>query len=84
MEGIGKGGAFFTWPCGAGGAGVPAWLAAPRAMRWVGALFTPGDPPSAATRPFKLVSDFDGVFYIPAVTAEAIPTDRPLIPPRKR
>lgn len=80
----GGGGAFATWPCGAGTAAMPAWLAQPRPMRWVGGLFTPGGAPSTATRIFTLATDFDGLFHVPRVSAEPIPTDRRPIPPRPR
>jgi len=84
MAELGRGAAFATWPCRIGTSGVPAWLAQPRPMRWVGGLFTPGGAPSTATRAFTLTTDFDAVFYVPTVTAEAIPTDRRLIPARPR
>lgn len=79
-----RGNSLVTWPCDTGVTGVPAWLAQPRAMRWVGGIYTPGGAPSTATRTFTLTTDFDGVFFIPEVTAEAIPSDRPVIPPRSR
>ncbi len=81
---VGTGGMFIAWPCAVGGLGVPPWLAQPRAMRWVGGLFTPGDAPSTATRPFTLTKDFDGVFYVPGVTAESAPANWPHVLPRPR
>jgi erythromycin esterase len=84
MADLEKGAAFSAWPCETGVREVPAWLAQPRPMRWVGGIFTPGGAPSTATRTFTLTSDFDGVFYLPEVTAEAIPADRPSISPRPR
>lgn len=81
---IGPNATFVAWPCATGVVGVPAWLAQPRAMRWVGALFTPGDAPSTAMRPFTLTKDFDGIFYLPRVTAESIPADWPTVLPRAR
>jgi hypothetical protein len=53
-------------------------------MHWIGGLYTPGSLSSAAFRNFDLLRDFDGVVYLPRVTAEDIPTERPLIPARKR
>ena len=53
-------------------------------MHWVGALFTPGTLPPAATRAFDLVHDFDGIAYIDRVTADELPADRPHIAPRAR
>lgn len=62
-----------AWPCGADPASAPQWLRAPHPMRWVGALWTPGSLPSAAVRPFDLLHDFDGLIYVPRVTAEEAP-----------
>ena len=73
---LGGAGAFAAWPCGTGTTAVPEWLAQPRPMRWVGGLFAPGGTPSTATRAFTLTADFDGVFHLPRVTAEAVPADR--------
>jgi erythromycin esterase len=77
-------GAIAAWACGAEGGGAPAWLRSPRAMHWVGALFTPGTPPSEAFRPFQLLRDFDGVAYLAHVTADELPRDLPRVPPRRR
>jgi hypothetical protein len=30
------------------------------------------------------VRDYDGLVYIPRVTADEVPANRPVIPPRKR
>jgi erythromycin esterase len=87
-------GALAMWPCASSSPGSssplertaskPAWLRAPRPMHWVGGLFTPGSLPSTAFRSFDLLSDFDGVLFLPLVTADELPRDRPLIPARKR
>ena len=63
---------------------LPRWLQTGQPMHWVGGLFTPGSLPSTAFRPFKLVEEFDGIFYLPRVTADQLFTDRPLIPARRR
>ncbi|HSA93834.1 MAG TPA: erythromycin esterase family protein [Terriglobales bacterium] len=63
---------------------LPEWFAIPRRMHWVGGLFKPGTDAAEAFRPFMLASDFDGVAYLPTVTPDPIPGDRPLIPARKR
>lgn len=63
---------------------LPEWLRTAHPMRWVGGLYAPGSVVSAAFRNFDLLQDFDGVIYLPRVTAEEIPGDRPLIPARKR
>lgn len=63
---------------------VPEFLNIPRKMHWVGGLYKPGTNAREALRPFALVDDFDGVVYVPTVTAEDIPVDRPLVPARKR
>ncbi|HEX8170775.1 MAG TPA: erythromycin esterase family protein [Thermoanaerobaculia bacterium] len=73
-----------TWACNLDAATVPQWLRAPHAMHWVGALWTPGSVASSATRPYDLLHDFDGVLYIPRVTADELPANRPLIPARAR
>ena len=63
---------------------IPEWLRRAQPMHWIGGLYTPGSLSSAAFRNFDLLRDFDGVVYLPRVTAEDIPTERPLIPARKR
>ncbi|HKR07662.1 MAG TPA: erythromycin esterase family protein [Gemmatimonadaceae bacterium] len=73
-----------AWPCSVDSTSVPNWLTGPHPMHWVGALFTPGSPPTDAFRPFDLVRAFDGVVYFARVTADEMPQDRPLIPARKR
>jgi len=73
-----------TWGCDAQPAETPDWFAIPRKMHWVGGLYAPGTNPAEAFRPFNVVADFDGIVYLPRVRAEDIPSDRPLIPGRKR
>ena len=63
---------------------VPEWLRRAQPMHWVGGLYTPGSLSSSTFRNFDLLRDFDAVVYLPRVTAEEIPTNRPLIPARKR
>jgi erythromycin esterase len=63
---------------------LPEWLERAQPMHWIGGLYTPGSLSSAALRNFDLVRDFDGVVYLPRVTAEDIPINRPLIPARRR
>lgn len=50
----------------------------------MGALIEPGTDPSEAFRPFRLVNDFDGIVILPIVTADEMPTDRSLVPARRR
>ncbi|HEX2079382.1 MAG TPA: erythromycin esterase family protein [Longimicrobium sp.] len=69
--------AFSAWPCGVENASVPGWLRDPRPMHWIGGIFDPDAPPTAAFQPFTLVRDFDGIFYLPAVTAEEPPAGWP-------
>ncbi|HEY0672292.1 MAG TPA: erythromycin esterase family protein [Longimicrobiales bacterium] len=71
-----------AWPCDVQRATLPRWLQIPQRMHWVGALFTPGTPAWMAFQPFDLVGQFDGILYIPAVTAEDVYLDRPTIPRR--
>ena len=73
-----------TWGCDAQPPETPDWFAIPRKMHWVGGLYAPGTNPAEAFRPFNVVADFDGIVYLPRVRAEDIPSDRPLIPGRKR
>ena len=72
-----------AWPCEASATGVPEWLQGPQRMHWVGALFRPGTDPSEAFRLFRLVEEFDGIAFLPVVTADEMPTDRPLVPARR-
>lgn len=72
-----------TWGCGAQPQ-APGWFAIPRKMHWVGGLYDPRTNPAEAFRAFMMVADFDGIVYLPRVTAEDIPTDRRFIPDRKR
>jgi hypothetical protein len=57
-----------------------SWLRAPQPMHWVGGLFTPGTDPREAFRPFRLVSEFGGIVFIPVVTAEAMPARPSRVP----
>jgi erythromycin esterase len=63
---------------------APEWLRRAHPMHWIGGLYKPESLISAAFRNFNLLQDFDGIIFLPHVTAEDIPTDRPLIPARKR
>jgi erythromycin esterase len=71
-----------TWPCSVDPASVPEWLRAPHPMHWVGALWAPASRPAGAFRAFDLLHDFDGLLYLPYVTADEMPTDRPHVAPR--
>jgi erythromycin esterase len=75
-------GALVTWQCQVKSS--PDWFNIPHRMHWIGGLYKPGTNPTEAFRPFMLLSDFDGVAYLPAVTADELPNDRPLVPARKR
>jgi len=44
----------------------PAWLAEPRRLHWIGALFSDG---AQAFQPFVLTRDFDGVMFVERTTA---------------
>lgn len=73
-----------SWHCGSARPEPPEWLGKSRPMHWVGGLYTPGTPVSAAFRSFDLLHDFDAIIYLPKVSADEIPLDRPLIPARQR
>lgn len=68
--------AFATWDCAMSPEQAPSWLRVPQVMHWVGGVFDPSGPPSSAFQPFELLRDFDGMFYLPKVTAEEMPDDR--------
>jgi len=68
--------AFATWDCATNPEQAPGWLRAPQVMHWVGGVFDPAGPRSSAFQPFELLRDFDGMFYLPTVTAEEMPDDR--------
>jgi erythromycin esterase-like protein len=84
MSGVAKTTALAMWGCLGDGTPVPSWLARPQQMRWVGGLWLPGSNPAEANRPTQLVRDYDGLVYIPRVTADEAPANRPVIPPRRR
>lgn len=73
-----------SWRCGSARPGLPEWLGKPRPMHWVGGLYAPSTPVSGAFRSFDLLHDFDAIIYLPKVSADEIPLDRPLIPARQR
>ncbi|MGH9948647.1 MAG: erythromycin esterase family protein [Pyrinomonadaceae bacterium] len=82
-------GTLANWPCVTPTSdtdirAVPEWLKIARPMHWIGGLYKPDSMISEAFRNFNLLQDFDGIIYLPRVTAEDIPADRPLIPARKR
>ena len=81
---IRKGARLAVWRCNSYEGSAPAWLKKPEPMHWIGGLYKPGTLPSASYRSFDLLHDFDGVIYLPKVSADEAPTDRPLIPGRKR
>lgn len=62
---------------------VPTWFHVPRRMHWVGGLYRPDANPAEASQPYMLMSDFDGVAYLPLVDAEKV-IPQPRIPARTR
>jgi erythromycin esterase len=72
-----------TWQCDTQKGQLPQWLQNSHPLHWVGALYDPQTPSTAAFRPFNLTVDFDALAYFNHVTAEDVPTDRHLIPARK-
>jgi erythromycin esterase len=73
-----------SWPCDTEAQAIPSWLEKAQQMHWVGGLYKPGSPASSAFRSFSLLHDFDAIVFLPHVSADEIPNDRPLIPARKR
>ena len=71
------------WPCGKEEReSVPPWLLAPRPMRWIGGIWSSEYASSAQYRAFDLLDNFDGILFLPRVTAEEIPADLEAVPPR--
>lgn len=68
--------AFATWSCAMDAEQAPGWLRAPRPLHWVGGVFDASGPPTSAFQPFELLRDFDGMFYLPRVTADEMPAHR--------
>lgn len=71
-----------AWSCREDPNRVPKWLLAERPMRSVGGLWSPEAPASISFAPVGLTAAFDGIAYFPHVTAEDVPVNRPIIPPR--
>jgi erythromycin esterase len=84
LAAVNPSGTIVGWPCSVDSSAIPGWLRAAHPMHWVGGLYAPGTSPSEAFRPYNLLRDFDGVIYVGKVTADELPTDRPLVPARKR
>ena len=83
LAAIGPGPRLAAWGCGGAGP-LPAWLAEPRPLRWIGGLYAPDSLPGASYRPYRLTEAFDAIVYFPTVAAEDIPGDRPSVPARPR
>jgi len=83
MGGVAKTTALSAWGCVDDAVPMPSWLRRPQQMHFVGGLWLPGSNPAEANRPTRLLRDYDGLVYIPRVTADEAPADRPVIPPRK-
>lgn len=77
-------GALAAWPCAPEHADAPPWLARAQPMHWVGGLYDPKSLPSASLRSYNLLKDLDGIAFLPEVSAEIAPSDRPLVPARAR
>lgn len=73
-----------AWSCREDPNRVPEWLVAERPMRSVGGLWSTDAPVSMSYAPVRVTAAFDGIAYLPRVTAEDITVNRPIIPPRQR
>jgi len=51
-------------------AAPPAWLAEPRPMHWIGALYSEAPIPDQVYRPTRLLDEYDGVVVLDHVDAE--------------
>jgi erythromycin esterase len=76
--------ALAMWGCVDDAAPMPSRLRRPQQMRRVGVDWSPGSDAAAANSRTLLVRDYDGLVYIPRVTADEAPADRPVIPTRGR
>lgn len=65
--------ALTMWGCMDEAAPLPAWLRRPQLMHWIGGLWRPGTNPADANRPTRLLLEYDGLVFIPRVTAEEDP-----------
>jgi erythromycin esterase len=77
------GGSLALWRPNLKDTDVPLWFRVPRRMHWVGGLYKPDTNPAEAFQPYMLMSDFDGVAYVPRAAAEDV-IAQPRIPARKR
>jgi len=84
MASVFSAGSVATWTCEPRPDNVPAWLQSAQQLHWIGGLYAPGSLPTQAFSPFKLVEEFDGIFYLPKVTADQVFNDRPIVPARPR
>ena len=73
-----------AWGCDEAAGAPPEWLSADRRLRWIGGVYAPDSPGSAAYQPYRLTDAFDAIAYFPTVAAEEVPTDRPVVPLRQR
>lgn len=73
LDTMGLGDALATWPNEEPEKTVPAWLAGPQPMHWIGALFSGEWLPHQWVQPYRLAADFDGVVFLSKVQAETVP-----------
>ncbi|HVG24865.1 MAG TPA: erythromycin esterase family protein [Thermoanaerobaculia bacterium] len=52
---------------------VASWLAEPRRMHWIGALWSDANTGAQAFQPFVLTRDFDGVLFVENTSAAVVP-----------
>jgi len=76
-------GSFALWKPDRADAEIPTWFQVPRRMHWIGGLYRPDTNPAEAFQPYMLLSDFDGVAYLPRVGAEDV-IEQPRISARRR
>jgi hypothetical protein len=71
----GGAGTLTTWGCKEKRLQPPEWFNVPHKMRWVGSVYKPGTNAAEAFRLCDLLNDFDGILYLPSVTADDIPRE---------
>lgn len=91
LKNVHRDGSLTTWQCiqrssASQDLSEPEWLRKLHPMHWIGGVYDPTSvvTTSSAYRPFDILRDFDGIAFLPKVTAEDIPRQLPAVPRRTR